>query len=59
MAGGMDVKKNHFIEDYGARRENLEKVFRFNGRTLTMSLAFGVAIPVLVYMASVAEFVSF
>lgn len=56
MAGGLDVHKNHYIEDYGAKRENLEKVFRFNRRTLALALTFGVAVPYLVYRGCVSEF---
>ena len=59
MAGGLDVHKNKFIEEWGARRENLEKTFRFNRKTLTIALIAGVALPYLIYQGTVDEFVSF
>lgn len=56
MAGGMAVNKNKFIEDWGTHRENLEKYFRLNRRTLGIILTFGVFVPVLTYKGVVAEF---
>eukprot|EP00897_Mesotaenium_endlicherianum_P001265 jgi/Mesen1/1166/ME000124S00203 len=56
MAGGLDVHKNKFVEEWGARRENLEKAFRFNRKTLPIVLTFGVAVPYLVYKGCIAEF---
>lgn len=58
MAGGMDLHKNPHIEEWATKRENLEKTFRFNRRTLSLFLVFGVALPVVIYRGSIAEFVS-
>ena len=58
MAGGMECQKNKAIEEWGAKREVLEKSFRFNRRTLPLALMFGLALPFLVYNGAVSEFVS-
>jgi hypothetical protein len=34
MAGGMEVNKNKYIEEWGTARENLEKNFRWTRRNL-------------------------
>ena len=59
MAGGMGATKNKYVEDWGTMRENLEKTFRFNRKTLSLGILFGVVVPVLIYRGSVSEFVSF
>ncbi len=59
MAGGMDVHKNRYVEEWAAARENLEKTFRFNRRTLTLATIFGIVVPYVTYRGIVAEFVSF
>ncbi|CAI7747672.1 unnamed protein product [Closterium sp. NIES-53] len=56
MAGGLDVHKNKYIEDWGTRRENLEKIFRFNRRTLSIAALAIVVLPVVVYRGTIAEF---
>ncbi|CAK9219389.1 unnamed protein product [Sphagnum troendelagicum] len=56
MAGGMEVHKNRYVEDWGTARENLEKTFRFNRRTLTLAIIFGIAVPYVTYRGIVAEF---
>jgi hypothetical protein len=43
----------------GSARENLEKTFRFNRRTLTLATIFGIVVPYVTYRGIVAEFVSF
>lgn len=49
MAGDLPVKPNKFIEEAGTRRENIEREFKWDGRTLTkIALAAGVA-PYLIY----------
>ncbi len=58
MAGGMEVHKNRYVEDWGAARENLEKTFRFNRRTLPLAIIFGIAVPYVTYRGIVADFVS-
>ncbi|GBG85728.1 hypothetical protein CBR_g40455 [Chara braunii] len=45
----MEYAKNKFIEDWGAARENMEKTFRFNRRSLGLFLLWGIAVPTLVY----------
>ena len=57
MAGGMDVHTNKHVEAWGHMRENLEKTFRFNRKTLPLALVFGVATPLALYALTVAEFV--
>ncbi|KAJ7545362.1 hypothetical protein O6H91_09G116900 [Diphasiastrum complanatum] len=56
MAGGMEVKKNVHVEEWGAYRENLEKAFRFNRRTIGYGLCFGIAVPLILYKGILAEF---
>lgn len=58
MAGGMEVHKNRYVEDWGTARENLEKTFRFNRRTLPLAIIFGIAVPYVTYRGIVADFVS-
>lgn len=58
MAGGMSVTKNKYVEDWGTMRENLEKRFKFNRKTLPLAIIFGVTLPILIYRGSVGEFVS-
>jgi uncharacterized protein YjiS (DUF1127 family) len=49
MAGDLPVKPNKYIEDAGLRRENIEREFKWDGRTLIkIALAAGVA-PYLIY----------
>ncbi|KAJ7531310.1 hypothetical protein O6H91_14G039700 [Diphasiastrum complanatum] len=56
MAGGMEVKKNVHVEEWGAHRENLEKFFRFNRRTIGYGVFFGIAVPLILYKGIVMEF---
>jgi hypothetical protein len=58
MGGGMEAKKNKYIEDWGTARENLEHNFRWSRRNLLLVGIFGIAVPVLVYKGIVKEFVS-
>lgn len=58
MGGGMEAKKNKYIEDWGTARENLEFNFRWTRRNLLLVGIFGIAVPVLVYKGVVKEFVS-
>jgi hypothetical protein len=49
MAGDLPVKPNKWIEEAGTRRENIEREFKWDGRTLIkIALAAGVA-PYLIY----------
>eukprot|EP00850_Spirogloea_muscicola_P019167 SM000185S04026 [mRNA] locus=s185:42297:43262:- [translate_table: standard] len=56
MGGGMDCRKNVHIEDWGTARENLEKVFRLNRRTVPVAIFFGLVVPFAVYRGIVSEF---
>ncbi|KAF3783168.1 hypothetical protein EJ110_NYTH32728 [Nymphaea thermarum] len=56
MAGGMEVNKNKFIEDWNAARENLEHNFRWTRRNLALVGIFGIAVPILVYKGIINEF---
>jgi len=58
MGGGMEAKKNKYIEDWGTARENLEHNFRWSRRNLLLVGIFGIAVPVIVYKGIVKEFVS-
>jgi len=56
MAGGMEVKKNKYIEEWGTARENLEKNFRWNRKNLAICSIFGLLVPYLVYKGTVRDF---
>ncbi|KAG8055433.1 hypothetical protein GUJ93_ZPchr0001g32408 [Zizania palustris] len=56
MAGGMEVNKNRWIEEWNAGRENLEFNFRWSRRSLAVVGLFGIAVPFLVYKGIVREF---
>lgn len=58
MAGGLDVHKNKYVEDWGTARENLEKSFRFTRKNITLALIFGIAVPFITYKGITGEFVS-
>ena len=58
MAGGLDVHKNKYVEDWGTARENLEKSFRFTRKNVTLALIFGIAVPFITYKGITGEFVS-
>ncbi|EYU29631.1 hypothetical protein ABFS82_12G020500 [Erythranthe guttata] len=49
MGGGMEMRKNHWIEEWATARENLEHHFRWTRRNLALAGIFGIAVPVLVY----------
>ncbi|EYU29632.1 hypothetical protein MIMGU_mgv1a017385mg [Erythranthe guttata] len=59
MGGGMEMRKNHWIEEWATARENLEHHFRWTRRNLALAGIFGIAVPVLVYKGIVKDFVSF
>jgi hypothetical protein len=56
MAGGMEVNKNKYIEEWGTARENLEKNFRWTRRNLALCGIFGLLVPYLVYKGTVKDF---
>jgi len=56
MAGGMEVQKNKYIEEWGTARENLEKNFRWSRRNLALCGIFGLFVPYLIYKGAVKDF---
>jgi hypothetical protein len=54
--GGLDVHHNKYIEEWATKRENIEKVFKFNRASLSRIAVFGVVIPFVIYKVTVAEF---
>lgn len=53
--GNLPVKPNRYIEDFGARRETIEKEFRWDGPTTRRVLVWGLAVPYAVYRMMVYE----
>eukprot|EP00227_Mantoniella_beaufortii_P021575 CAMPEP_0197591452 /NCGR_PEP_ID=MMETSP1326-20131121/13308_1 /TAXON_ID=1155430 /ORGANISM="Genus nov. species nov., Strain RCC2288" /LENGTH=75 /DNA_ID=CAMNT_0043156917 /DNA_START=58 /DNA_END=285 /DNA_ORIENTATION=- len=51
-----DVHANKFIEANGYAREVVEKTFRFTPRNLGIFAIFGIAVPMLIYKGTVAEY---
>ena len=51
--GNLPVKSNKYIEDFGARRETIEKEFRWDGPTIRRLLIWGLAVPVGIYKMTV------
>lgn len=49
FAGGLPVKPNKYIEDMAYRRENIEKEFRWTGRSLTNFVIFAGIVPYFIY----------
>ena len=47
--GNLPVKGNKYIEDFGARRETIEKEFRWDGATIRRLAIWGIAVPVGIY----------
>jgi hypothetical protein len=56
MAGGVGVKANVHVEKWATMREHVEVGFKFKNRWGTLAV-FAVAVPLLVYTATVGEFV--
>jgi hypothetical protein len=56
MAGGVGVKANVHVEKWAHMREHVELGFKFKNRMGTLAV-FAVAVPLLVYTATVGEFV--
>ncbi|KAL8034320.1 hypothetical protein ABFX02_12G020100 [Erythranthe guttata] len=56
MGGGMEMRKNHWIEEWATARENLEHHFRWTRRNLALAGIFGIAVPVLFYKGIVKDF---
>lgn len=58
MAGGsLKAHTNEFVEAWGARREVIENTFRWSPRTVSLVLATGVLVPLLIYKVGVLDFV--
>lgn len=57
MAGGMGVRKNVHIEEWVARRENLEQYFKFTRGAWARFAVFGIAVPYFAYRSIVYEMV--
>jgi hypothetical protein len=55
-AGNLPVKSNKYIEDFGARRETIEKEFVWDGTTVRRLLLWGLAVPYGIYRMTVYEF---
>jgi hypothetical protein len=56
MAGGVGVKANVYVEKWAHMREHVELGFKFKNRMGTLAV-FAAAVPLLVYSATVGEFV--
>lgn len=54
--GNLPVKNNKYIEDFGARRETIEKEFTWDSATIQRLLVWGLAVPVGSYKMMVFEF---
>ena len=54
-AGDLPVKFNKYIEEWGAKRENLEQTFEWNRTTLSQALIWVVAVPTLFYVVCKRE----
>ncbi len=54
--GNLPVKTNKYIEDFGARRETIEKEFAWDSATIRRLLVWGLAVPVGIYKMTVFEF---
>ena len=48
-AGDLPVKPNKYIEDHGYHMENVERDFRWSGRTLTNIAIFAVLVPYAIF----------
>ena len=53
--GNTYYKPEPAIEAWASMRENTHKTFRFDRRTISLSLVFGVVVPSLVYYLSVRD----
>ena len=54
--GNLPVKSNKYIEDFGARRETIEKEFRWDGPTSRRLLVWGLLVPIGIYKMTCYEF---
>jgi hypothetical protein len=56
FAGDLPAKPNQFVEALGERRENIEREFKWDARTLTNIAVFAGLVPYLIYRVTVKEF---
>ncbi|KAK2080527.1 hypothetical protein QBZ16_000380 [Prototheca wickerhamii] len=56
FAGNLPVKPNKYIEDWATRRELIEQEFKWDAKTVSTVLAFGLVVPYTIYSVIVAEF---
>lgn len=54
--GNLPVKSNKYIEDFGARRETIEKEFQWDGQTLRRIGLWGLLVPYGIYRMILFEF---
>lgn len=54
--GNLPVKSNKYVEDFGARRETIEKEFQWDGQTVRRIALWGVLVPYGIYRMMVYEF---
>jgi len=54
--GNLPVKSNKYVEDFGARRETIEKEFQWDGQTLRRIGLWGLLVPYGIYRMMVYEF---
>ncbi|KAI8107431.1 hypothetical protein PSENEW3n2_00003906 [Picochlorum sp. SENEW3] len=54
--GNLPVKSNKYIEEFGARRETIEKEFEWDGPTLRRIAVWGLLVPYGVYQMMLFEF---
>lgn len=49
FAGNLPVKQNKYVEDWATRRELIEQEFKWDAKTVSTVLAFGLVVPYGVY----------
>lgn len=49
FAGNLPVKPNKYIEDWATRRELIEQEFKWDAKTVSTVLAFGLVVPYTIY----------
>lgn len=54
--GNLPVKPNKYIEDFGARRETIEKEFQWDGQTMRRIGLWGLLVPYGIYRMMLFEF---
>lgn len=49
FAGNLPVKPNKFVEEWATRRELIEQEFKWDRKTMTQVLTFGLLVPYAIY----------